>query len=220
MGQHADLGGNLPVLLDLLEPPQDLPHLLRGVGDRVQADHCVTGTEAETLQHRGGDAVRVVGGVVGLQPAAQGSGQTDGGVAVGGDGDLRCRVNQIQIAHQLTDRRDHLGGQSPAGLADSIGSGGLIQQPLPKLPHGLAFELLISGDVQVILNDPGDLIFLVRHRRVLPQFFQSHLGQNYLGRHSLLSGFGGKARKLVAGLFLVGLGQHLLDRGELICFPK
>ena len=29
VGQHADLGGDGPVLLDLLEPAQDLSHLLR-----------------------------------------------------------------------------------------------------------------------------------------------------------------------------------------------
>ena len=83
MGQHANLGGNFPMFLDLLEPAQHLAYLLRGVGDRIQTDHRVTGAKTQTLQHGGGDAVRIIGSVVGLQAAGKGPRQADGGVAVG-----------------------------------------------------------------------------------------------------------------------------------------
>ena len=43
----------------------------------------------------GGDAVRIVSGVVWLQPAGKGAGQTDSGVAMGGDGDLGSGVNEV-----------------------------------------------------------------------------------------------------------------------------
>ena len=70
VGQDADLGGNAPVLPDLLEPAQDFSHLLRRIRHRIQADHRVSRAEAQALQCGCRDTVRVVGGVVGLQTAA------------------------------------------------------------------------------------------------------------------------------------------------------
>ena len=70
VGQDTNLGRNLPMFVDLLEPSQHLPHLFRAVGHRIQTDHRITGTEAETFQGRCRDAFRIVRGVVGLQSAA------------------------------------------------------------------------------------------------------------------------------------------------------
>ena len=44
--------------------------MARAVGDGVQTDDRISRTESQTLQSGGGDAVRIIGGVVGLQAAA------------------------------------------------------------------------------------------------------------------------------------------------------
>ena len=113
------------MFLDLLEPAQHLAHLLRAVRHRVQTDHRISCAEAQAFQGGGGDALRVIGGMVGLEPAAQGAGQTDGGIAVGGNGDLLSGVDQIQVAHQLAHGGNHLRCQPPAELADVVAGGGL-----------------------------------------------------------------------------------------------
>ena len=106
------------MILDFRKTSQHLLHLFRTVRHRIQSDDCVTGTETEAFQRGCRNTLRIVGGMVGLEPAAQGSGQTDGGIAVGGNGDLAGRINQIQIAHQLADCRNHLRRQSPAHFPD------------------------------------------------------------------------------------------------------
>ena len=108
MGQDTDLGRNFPMLLNLLEPPQHLAHLLRGIRHRVQTDHRISRTEGQTFQGGSSDALRIIGGMVRLQAAAQSSRQADGGIAVGGDGDFVGCIDQIQIAHQLADCGNHL----------------------------------------------------------------------------------------------------------------
>ena len=148
--------------------------------------------------------------MVGLQAAAQGSRQTDGGVAVGGDGNLRRGVNQIQVAHNLADCRHHLRGQSPAYSADVRPGGCLRENPLPQLRNRPALNLTIGGAVDVVLDDPGHLVVLVGHRRVLPELLQGHGGEHHLGGDPLPGILRRQPRQLIPGFLLIGLGQYLL----------
>ena len=208
------------MFLDLLEPAQHLAHLLRAVGHRVQADDCITGTEAQTFQGGGRDTLRIISGVVGLKPAAQGAGQTNGGIAVGGDGDFLGGVDQIQVAHDLAHRRHHFRCQAPAEFADVVAGCGFAQNPLPQVGHRPAPDFVVDGFVHVILNDPGDFVLFIRYRRTFPEVPQGQRRQHHLGSHPLLGVFRGKTRQLVSGFLLVGLGQHLFDVPECVSFPQ
>ena len=210
MRQYADLGGNLPVLPDFPEPAQNPPHLLRAVRHRVQADDRVPRAEAQPLQGGGGNALRVVGGVVGLQAAGKRSRKADGGVAVGGDGDFIGCVNQVEIAHELAHRRHHFGGQPPADSADVLAGGGFVQKPLPELRHRPAPDFPVDLLVYVVLDNPGDFVLLIGHGRIFPQLPQSHGGEHHLSRHPLPGGLRRQACQFVPGFFLVCLGQNLL----------
>ena len=220
VGQHADLRRYLPVLLDLLKTPQHLAHLLRGVRHRVQADDRIPRAEAQSLQSGGRDAFGVVGGVVGLQAARQRPRQADGGIAVGGDGDLACGIDEVEIAHQLAHRRDHLRRQPPAELADVAARGRFVQNPLPQVGHRPAPDSLVYGLIHVVLNDPGDLVAFIGDGGVFPEIGQRQSGKHHLGRHSLLRGLRRQTCQLVAGFFLVGLGQYLLDIPECVGFSQ
>ena len=46
MGQHADLGRDLPMLFNLLKTPQHLAHLLRAVRHRIQPNDCIPRAKA------------------------------------------------------------------------------------------------------------------------------------------------------------------------------
>ncbi len=208
------------MLLDLLEPAQHLAHLFRGVRHRVQTDHRIPCAKGQALQGGGGDALRVVGGVVGLQTAAQGSRQADGGVAMGGNGDFLGRVDQVQIAHQLAHRRDHLRCQPPAQLPDVISRGSFRQDPLPQVRYGPVSDFVIDSLIHIILDDPGHFILFIGNRRTLPQVPQGHSGQHHLGCDPLLSAFRRQARQLIAGFFLVGLSQHLFQIVKCVGFPQ
>ena len=214
MAQDADLGGNLPAPLHVVEQPENLAQPLHGVRHRVQAQDRVACAEAQPLRQRGQDAVGIVGGVVGLQAAAEGAGQADGGVAVGGDADFGCRIDQIQVAHELAHGGNHLGGQAPGDMANLSLRGVLRQKPLPQPGDGPAFDALINRLVEIVLDDAGDLVFFVGNHGILPQIRQGQLCQHGLGGDALFGVFRRNTGQLVAGFFLVGLGQNLLDGGK------
>ena len=83
------------MLFDFVESPQNFSHLLGGVGNGIQANHRIPCAEGKALQGGGGNALRVVGGVIRLQAAGQSAGQADGGVAMGGDGNFCRRVDEV-----------------------------------------------------------------------------------------------------------------------------
>ena len=220
MGQHADLGGDVPAGLDLLEPVQHPPDALHTVVHRVKAQHRVPRAEGEALQQGGHDAVGIVGGMVGLEAAGQGTRQADGGVAVGGDADFFGRVDEIQIAHQLGHGGDHLRRQAAAHPADGVAAVFFIQQPLPQLGHRPVPDLLVDLLVHVVLDDAGDLVLLVGNGGVGPQIGQGEVGHHHLGRHPLLGVLRRNARQPVAGLLLVCFGQGVLYRLKLVHVPQ
>ncbi len=78
------------------------------------ADHRVPGAVQQPVEHTGGDAFQVVGGMVGLQAYAEVAGQADGVAKARHHLAFAGGKDQILIAHQLTDRRRHLRGDARA----------------------------------------------------------------------------------------------------------
>ena len=214
MAQDADLSGNLPAVFYLVKQVQNSAQPLHGVRHRVQAQHRVARAEGQALHQRGQDAVGIVGGVIGLEAAAEGAGEADGCIAVGGDANLSGGVDQVQVAHELGNRRHHLRRQAPGHIAD-LGLGGVFrQQPLPQLRHGPVADLGVDRLIDVILDDAGDLVVLIGDHGIIPQVGQQQVGQDHLGRHPFLGIFRRDTCQLVTGFFLIGLGQNLLDGGK------
>ena len=139
---------------------------------------------------------------------------------MGGDGDFACGIDEVEIAHQLAHRGDHLRRQPPAELADVAARGIFVQNPFPQVGHRPAPDFLIDGLVHVVLNDPGDLVAFIGDGGVFPEIGKRQGGKHHLGRHSLLGRLRRQTRQLVAGFFLVGLGQHLLDIPECVGFSQ
>ena len=216
MGQHAGLGGDGPAGLDVVEALQHPGDALHAVVHRVQAQHRVPDAEGEALEQGGHDAVRVVGGVVGLEPGGQGAGLADGGVAGGGDPDLFGGVDEVQVAHQLGHGGHHLAGEAPGDAPDGGPVVLFVQNPLPQLGHRPVLDFSINFLVHVVLDDAGDLVGLIGDGGGIAQVGQGQVGQHHLGGHPLLGVLGGDARQPVARLLLIGLGHDLTDRLEVI----
>ena len=64
--------------------------------------------------------------------------------------------------------------------------------------------------VNFVTDCTGDLVLFIGDGGAFPKVTQGQSGQNHLGGNPLLGAFRRQARQLVAGLFLVGLGQDLL----------
>ena len=81
--------------------------------------------------------------------------------------------------------------------------------------HALIYSL-----IHVVLNDSCDLVAFIGDGGVFPEIGKRQGGKHHLGRHPLLGSFRRQTRQLVAGFFLVGLGQHLLDIPECVGFSQ
>ena len=78
MRQHAALRRDVELAADLVEHRDKLVRALDAVGRRIDADHGVARAEQQPVEDAGGDAARIVGRMVGLQPHRQAAGQADG----------------------------------------------------------------------------------------------------------------------------------------------
>ena len=214
MGQNADLRGDAVAAAHLVKARQHAADALGRVARGVQADDGVARAEAQALEQGGEDAVDIVRRVVRLQAARQRARQADGRVAVGRDRNLARGIDEIKIAHELTDGGDHLAREAARGAAEVGRRRGLAQNPLAQVRDGPVLHLRIDALVQVVLNDARDLILLIGHGGVLAQVAQQQLRQHGLGGDALLRALGGQPGEPVAGFRLVGLGKHVLHIAE------
>ena len=214
MGQHADLRGDAVAAAHLVKARQHAADALGRVARGVQADDGVARAEAQALEQGGENAVDVIRRVVRLQAARQRARQADGRVAVGRDRNLARGIDEIKIAHELTDGGDHLAREAARGAAEVGRRRGLAQNPLTQVRDGPVLHLRIDALVQVVLNDARDLVLLIGHGGVLAQVAQQQLRQHGLGGDALLRALGGQPGEPVAGFRLVCLGKHVLHIAE------
>ncbi len=103
--------------------------------------------------------------MVGLKPRAEGAGQADGGDTGSSHPYFCSAIDQIQVAHQLGNSRDHLAGQASAHPGQLITVS--CQYLFSKFTDGEVFEAGIDGDIEAIHNNARHLILFIGNRRML-----------------------------------------------------
>ena len=101
MREHAALRRNLQPRDDTVEQPQQFADHSRIVAGRVDADAGIAGSEQQAVEDRGGNALEVIEGMVGLQPHAHPPVQADGVAKSGGYLALLRDQDQVLVAHQF-----------------------------------------------------------------------------------------------------------------------
>ena len=101
MGQHASLRRNLQPRDDVVEQPQQPADHRRIVAGRIDADAGVAGAQQDAVEDRGGDALGVVEGMIGLQPHAHPPAQADGVAKGRGHLAFFRHQDEVLVAHQL-----------------------------------------------------------------------------------------------------------------------
>ena len=109
---------------------------LEAVGGGVDADDGVAGAEEQAVEDGGGDAARVVGGVVGLEAGGETAGQADGGAEAGDDADFAGDGDQVLHAHELGDGGGHLGREAGGEGGEGFGGGVVGEEPVAEVADG------------------------------------------------------------------------------------
>ena len=220
MREHATLRRDVELVHDLVNLVQQAGHILDIVGNRVDADHRVTGTERQAFVNLRDDAFHVIPGVVGLQAATEGAGQTDRGIALLDHRHALGAVDEVGVGADLGDAGHDLGGQPLAQELNVFKPRAVAEKIFPQFAEGPVPHLLIGTFVDAILNHPGNHIFLIGDDRIVAQIGDGQLAQHVLGSDALLGRFRCDPSEHIAGAELIGLGQDILDVPELISLTE
>ena len=220
MREHATLRRDVELVHDLVNLVQQAGHILDIVGDRVDADHRVTGTERQAFVNLRDDAFHVIPGVVGLQAATECTGQTDRGIALLDHRHALGAVDEVGVGADLGDAGHDLGSQPLAQKLDVLETRTVAEKIFPELTDGPILELVVGTFIDAILDHPGNHIFLVGDDRIVAQIGDGQLAQHVLGSDALLGRFRCDPSEHIAGAELIGLGQDILDVPELISLTE
>ncbi len=124
VGQDAGLGRNLVLLDHLVEQVIQRHERRDTVGGRVDANHRITRPVEQAVEHRGGDATRVIGGVVGLQTHRESPRQAHRVAERRHHPTLARDEDKVLVAHQFAHRRGHLRGDTGC----DAGEGGRVRR--------------------------------------------------------------------------------------------
>ena len=112
VAEHARLRGNGVLFAHPIEQFQQLAHGLRAVGGRVDAQQGVAAAVEQAIDEAGGDAARVVGGVVGLEAGGQAAALPQRITKARDDFAAPGHANQLLVAQQLAHGRHHFRRQA------------------------------------------------------------------------------------------------------------
>ena len=172
MRQHAALRRNIVSQPQPVQHVQDAEHRFHIIGRGIDANHRITGAKQKPIQGGGCDAARVIRWVIGLQANGKAALQADG-VAKPRDIDaFRRNRDQIRRAHDLGGRGHHFRRQAWRKRRKGCAIGGIGKQPIAKAANGQAADRGEGRLVMAVLDQPRDLICLIRN-----DAFRKEMGQ-------------------------------------------
>ena len=159
-------------------------------------------------------ALRVVGRVVRLQAHRHRAGQPDGVAEALDDDALLRRQDEVLVAHQLGDRRRHLGRDAGGEGGERRGGGVARQQPVAELAHRHVRDRDEGRPVVAVEDEPRHLVLGIGHEHVVEEIGQRHVGEGEARRHHLLRRPGRDPGEEVAGAPRRRLGEQRLQAVE------
>ncbi len=199
VGEDADLGGNAVAFANAVEHPENRLHGAHVVAGGIDADDGVAAAVGEAVEDAGGDALKIVGGMVGLQARGDAPGESDGGAEVRDHAAFRAYGDQVLEAHDFGDGGRHFRGEAGRQSGEALAGGLLAEQPVAQFADGQVRDGRERGGIVGIEDEAGDFVALVRDERLGQNGFQGHVGKLHLRPCALFGGGGGDARQLVAG---------------------
>jgi hypothetical protein len=217
--QHARLRGDLVLLDHAGDHFQQRFGSSEAVGGGVDADARVAGAVEQAVEDARRDPLRVVGRVVRLQAHRQRPGQAER-VAVARDhAALAGDEDEVLVAAQFGDGRDHLGGQAGRECGKDIGRRVVREQPLAELSDRQPAHRLERGLVVVVEDQARDLVALVSDQDLLKESRQRHVGEDGLGGDAFAVVRRRDAGQAIARAQRRRLGHHLAQIREGVARP-
>ena len=124
--------------------------------------------------------------MVGLEPDRESPGKPDRGTEGRHVRTLRRDEDEVLVPHDLADRGDHLGRESP-GNVRQVGRRRLVrQQPVAELADGHRADRRERVVALLVVDQPRDIVDLPRDHRLVEEGRQLDVGEAVLGGDALL----------------------------------
>ena len=136
MRQHAALRRNVEFGSDLIKHDEKRVSIVRAVGRRVDADDGIAGAEQKPIENTRGDAARIVGRVIGLQPYRQAARQAEGVTERSDHTAFRRHHDQILLAADLAHGSGHFRRHAGRQCGQHRRRRFIRQQPIAKAADG------------------------------------------------------------------------------------
>ena len=118
--------------------------------------------------------------------------------------DLRGGDDKVLIAHQLCDGRSNFRSERPLQALEVVFVGVVGKDPLAQFAYGPACDGPKAIVVVRVEYQSADFIRVWINERLIEDFAKRYVGERHLGGDSFALGLCSNARKLIAGLLLVG----------------
>ena len=177
MRQNAGLRGDGVTFDQFSQHIQQAADVFQVVRGRIHADDGVAAAVTQPVQGGGGNALDVVGGVVGLQPDGKSPRKPDGVAKTGRDVALGGHENEILRTHQLGYRGGHFRSYSWSKPGQDLRGDGVCQQPVPELADGEAADRSKGLLVVRIDDQPGHFVVLIRDDAFVEKVLQRNVRQ-------------------------------------------
>jgi hypothetical protein len=212
--QHARLRRDLVTADQRVDEPQQRFHGGHAVSRRIDSDHGIAAAVHQSIDNRGGNALRVVGRMIRLQPNREPTRQTERVAKRRHDAALLRDENQILVRHQLRHRGDHLGRETRRQRGQRKRVSLVAEQPISKLADAEVRDRSEGSRVMRIHDEPRHFIGFIRNDRLLEKAAQRHLGEAELRGNALLRRRRCQPREFVARTSRRRLRQQLAQRRE------
>ena len=126
--------------------------------------------------------------------------------------------DQILIAHQLGDRGDDFRRDAPRQRPQLLFAGRVVEQPFAELADGQRTQRIEGVAVERVEKEAAYVVFVGIDQRTIDDMAERHVGENELGGDAFAFGACGDAGQLVAGLLLIGPGEHFAQVREVKSF--
>ena len=197
MRQYAGLRRDGIAFAHRVEHGQQRAGRIDAVGGRIDADHRVAGAEQQAIQRGGGDAARIVGRMVGLQPHRQPARQADRVAEARHDAAFRGDGDQVLQPHQLADGRGHFRREAGAQRGQCFRFGG--EQEFAEVADGKRGDRSERRRIVAVDDQPCNLVGFIWNDRFGEDGRQRHIGQRHLCRDAFGGGGRGEAGERIAG---------------------
>ena len=198
MGEHAALRRNLQPRDNAVQQPQQFADHGRIVAGRIDPDARIARSQQQAVEDRGGNAPRVVEGMVGLQPHAHPARQADSVAKRRCHRALLGDHDQVLVAHQLGNTGGHFRCDPGREFRQRLPGRGVRQQPVAEAADGQRRNSCKAWRIVAVEDQACDLVVLVRDNGFIEKLLEREVGERHARRDHLLGAVGRNAGETVA----------------------